>query len=224
MKRSKALVERRQSAVEEKSELLRDLETAEALKLHPLSHSQRRILEVKDLCVDYGGGPVCPPLSFTLERGERVASGAQRGGKSSLLKLLLGQEIPTPARCGWRGDCKSPMLPRTPAFCGEAGAFARESDIDESLFKAILRKLDFRRVEFEKDMADYSGGQKKKVLLARSLCQQAHLYLWDEPLNFVDVYARMQIEDLLLTYQPTMIFVEHDRAFTEQVATSVVEL
>ena len=107
---------------------------------------------------------------------------------------------------------------------GKLGAFARESDIDESLFKAILRKLDFRRVEFEKDMADYSGGQKKKVLLARSLCQQAHLYLWDEPLNFVDVYARMQIEDLLLTYQPTMIFVEHDRAFTEQVATSVVEL
>ena len=73
-------------------------------------------------------------------------------------------------------------------------------------------------------MADYSDGQKKKVLLARSLCQPSHLYLWDEPLNFVDVYARMQIEDLLLTYQPTMIFVEHDRAFTEQVATSVVEL
>ena len=226
MKRSKALVERRQSAVEEKSELLRDLETAEALKLHPLSHSQRRILEVKDLCVDYGGGPVCPPLSFTLERGERVAlRGPNGAGKSSLLKLLLGQEIPHTGTVWLAGGLQISYVPQDPGFLrGKLGAFARESDIDESLFKAILRKLDFRRVEFEKDMADYSGGQKKKVLLACSLCQQAHLYLWDEPLNFVDVYARMQIEDLLLTYQPTMIFVEHDRAFTEQVATSVVEL
>ena len=102
--------------------------------------------------------------------------------------------------------------------------FARESDIDESLFKTILRKLDFERVQFEKDMADYSGGQKKKVLLARSLCQSAHLYLWDEPLNFVDVYSRMQIENLLLEYAPTMVFVEHDRAFSDQIATQIVVL
>ena len=107
---------------------------------------------------------------------------------------------------------------------GKLGAFTRESDIDESLFKAILRKLDFRRVEFEKDMADYSGGQKKKVLIARSLCQDAHLYLWDEPLKFLDVYSRMQIESLLLECQPTMVFVEHDRAFSERIATKAVSL
>ena len=73
-------------------------------------------------------------------------------------------------------------------------------------------------------MADYSGGQKKKVLLARSLCQPAHLYLWDEPLNFVDLYSRMQLEDLLLRYRPTMLFVEHDRTFTDKVATRCIEL
>ena len=82
----------------------------------------------------------------------------------------------------------------------------------------LLRKLDFERAQFEKDMADYSGGQKKKVLIARSLCQDAHLYLWDEPLNFIDVYSRMQIESLLLECQPTMVFVEHDRAFSEPVS------
>ena len=73
-------------------------------------------------------------------------------------------------------------------------------------------------------MADYSGGQKKKVLIARSLCQDAHLYLWDEPLNFIDVYSRMQIESLLLECQPTMVFVEHDRAFSERIATKAVSL
>ena len=103
-------------------------------------------------------------------------------------------------------------------------AYAYENGIDVSLFKALLRKLGFDRVQFEKDMKNYSGGQKKKVLIARSLCEQAHLYVWDEPLNFIDVISRMQIEELLLQYQPTMIFVEHDIAFQKNIATEVIAL
>lgn len=83
--------------------------------------------------------------------------------------------------------------------------------MDETLCKAILRKLDFSRAQFDKDMADYSAGQKKKVLLARSLCQSAHLYVWDEPLNYIDVFSRMQLERLLQAYHPAMLLVEHDR-------------
>ncbi len=96
--------------------------------------------------------------------------------------------------------------------------------IDITLFKTILRKLDFDRVQFEKTMEDYSGGQKKKVLIAASLCEEAHLYVWDEPLNYVDVLSRIQVEELQLAYAPTMIFVEHDAAFCENTATDVVEL
>jgi lincosamide and streptogramin A transport system ATP-binding/permease protein len=102
--------------------------------------------------------------------------------------------------------------------------FAKENSIDESLFKAILRKLDFSRAQFDKDISDFSGGQKKKVLVAKSLCDEAHLYLWDEPLNFIDVLSRMQIEELLLRYKPTMLFVEHDKTFTDAIATKRVEL
>ena len=76
----------------------------------------------------------------------------------------------------------------------------------------------------DKDMADYSAGQKKKVLLARSLCESAHLYLWDEPLNYIDVLSRMQIEQLLLDYRPTMLFVEHDAAFVRRAATGTLVL
>lgn len=78
--------------------------------------------------------------------------------------------------------------------------YAREHRLDESLFKAILRKLDFERVMFEKDIRDFSGGQKKKVLLAGSLCERAHLYIWDEPLNYIDVYSRMQLENLIRAF------------------------
>jgi len=45
--------------------------------------------------------------------------------------------------------------------------------------------MDFERVQFEKDMKDFSAGQKKKVLIAKSLCEPAHLYVWDEPLNYI---------------------------------------
>ena len=69
--------------------------------------------------------------------------------------------------------------------------------------KALLRKLDFSREQFEKAVETYSEGQKKKVLLAFSLCCQAHLYIWDEPLNYIDLYSRIQLEELILKWKPT---------------------
>ena len=84
--------------------------------------------------------------------------------------------------------------------------------------------MDFERVQFEKKMEDFSAGQKKKVLLAKSLCEQAHLYVWDEPLNYIDLYARMQIENLIKEFSPTMIFVEHDLAFRNNIATKIIHL
>ena len=90
--------------------------------------------------------------------------------------------------------------------------------------KQFLRKMDFEREQFEKRLEEYSAGQKKKVLLAKSLCEQAHLYIWDEPLNYIDVWSRMQIEELLLAYRPTMVLVEHDGAFHRKIATKTVTL
>ena len=87
---------------------------------------------------------------------------------------------------------------------------------------ALLRKLDFSREQLEKPLEALSQGQKKKVLIARSLCEQAHLYLWDEPLNYVDVYSRIQLEELILKFQPTMVFVEHDAEFADRVADQIL--
>ena len=67
-------------------------------------------------------------------------------------------------------------------------------------------------------------GQRKKVLLAASLCERAHLHVWDEPLNYIDVISRIQIEELLLRFRPTIVFAEHDKAFCEHVATRIVSM
>ena len=76
----------------------------------------------------------------------------------------------------------------------------------------------------EKEINDWSQGQKKKLLIAKSLCEKAEIYIWDEPLNFIDVISRMQIEDLILKEKPTMLFVEHDTSFGEKIATKIVDL
>lgn len=107
---------------------------------------------------------------------------------------------------------------------GNVTNYCKTHDLDRSLFCAILRQLDFGREQFTKNMETYSEGQKKKVLLATSLLTPAHLYIWDEPLNYIDIFSRMQLERLILKYEPTMLFVEHDRKFCEKIATKVIEL
>lgn len=85
---------------------------------------------------------------------------------------------------------------------GTLTEFADQYKLEASLFKAVLRKMDFERIQFEEDMSEFSEGQKKKVLLAKSLCEPAHLYVWDEPLNYIDVYSRMQMEELIKEFAP----------------------
>jgi lincosamide and streptogramin A transport system ATP-binding/permease protein len=226
MKRSKNLEQRQQTAIEEKSQLLKNIESADRLKLTPLGYQADRLVSARDLALFYGVKTVLRGASFTVERGDRIAfTGKNGSGKSSLLKLVCGEDIGyTGSFIKGSGLAISYVSQDASFLKGNLSDYAREKGIDESLFKAILRKLDFPRVQFEKDMADFSEGQKKKVLIAESLSEKAHLYIWDEPLNYIDVLSRMQIEELLLAYTPTILFVEHDRAFIEKIATKVVRL
>ncbi len=112
----------------------------------------------------------------------------------------------------------------TSHLLGSLKDYAEKNGLDYSLFLTLLRKLDMNRIQFEKNIEDYSEGQKKKVLIASSLLTPAHLYIWDEPLNYIDVFSRMQIEKLIEAYKPTMILVEHDVRFREKLATKVIDL
>ncbi len=123
------------------------------------------------------------------------------------------------------GGLKISYVPQdTSHLKGSLTDYAEKYELNLTSFLMLLRKLDLGREQFEKNMEDYSSGQKKKVLIARSLCEQAHLYIWDESLNFVDVFSKMQIEELLIKYRPTMLLVEHDAAFVEKVGTKIIEI
>ncbi|MDE6204157.1 MAG: ATP-binding cassette domain-containing protein, partial [Lachnospiraceae bacterium] len=221
--------------IEEKEGLLQDLETPDDLKLVQLTHHKSTLVSIKDYSLKYTDAdyPVFKDLTFEINKGERVALSGKNGcGKSTLIKMLLQKNGSASSRMAVseEGVCEvvsglmiSYVGQDTAGLKGDITTYCREHGLDKSLFCAILRQLDFERIQFLKSMEEYSEGQKKKVLLAASLLTPAHLYIWDEPLNYIDIYSRIQIEKLLLAYQPTMLFVEHDVRFCEKIATRTVK-
>lgn len=226
MKRSLNTQARIERDIEEKKSLMKDVERVGELKLSPLTHPKRTLVEVRNGTVAYEGRTVCAGVNFSLARGERVALVGRNGaGKSSILKALCGQGGALAGEVSVAGGLLVSYVPQSAGHLrGSLKGFIAETGADETLFKAILRNMDFGRQQFDKAIENYSEGQKKKLLLARSLCQQAHLYVWDEPLNYIDIFSRLQLTELILEAQPTMLLVEHDRAFVERVCTRVVDL
>lgn len=169
---------------------------------------------------------VCAPVTFEINQGERIALDGRNGcGKSSIIKLLIGESISHTGVLKVASGLAISYVPQDAShLSGTLSDLAESSKIDESLFKTVMSKLGVGQIQFEKDIADFSDGQKKKVLLAKSLCERAHLYIWDEPLNFIDVYTRIQLENLICEFSPTMIFVEHDKTFRDKLATEIIEI
>ncbi|CAK7067606.1 ribosomal protection-like ABC-F family protein [Fusobacterium varium] len=226
MKRSKNLEARQNSALEEKTKLLKNIELSESLKIKPEEYHSNRMVTLDKISIFYGEKEVCKDVSFTIEKGDRIALRGKNGsGKSTILKLILGEDLKYTGNLYRGSRIKISYVSQETSFLkGKLSDFAKNSGINESLFRAILRKMDFSREQFDKDLSSYSGGQKKKVLIAKSLCERAHLYVWDEPLNFIDVLSRIQIEELILEFQPTIIFVEHDMVFSETIANKIIKL
>lgn len=231
--RRKNLERRQEKSIDEKSGLLKNLEEAEALKLFPLEYRAERLAVFDEVSVSYGENQVFSGMNFEICRGDRIALSGKNGcGKSSVIRLLLGaREGRMPENMEYTGQIflGSGLIlshvPQSTRFLkGSLSDYAEAHGIDGQLLRTLLRKLDFSRVQLEKNMEDFSEGQKKKVLLAASLVTKAHLYIWDEPLNYIDVFSRMQIEELILKYSPTLLFVEHDREFTDRIATKEVRL
>ncbi len=226
MKRAKGIEARQQNAAEEKSKLLKNLEESESLKITQLPYLKKQLVSLEDISIFYSKNTACEHVGFTVEQGDRIALFGKNGsGKSSILRLICGENISHTGNLHAGSRLLISYVPQdASSLCGALTDYTAQCGIDGSLFRAILRKLDFSRVQFEKDMSDYSSGQKKKVLIARSLCEKSHLLVWDEPLNYIDVISRIQIETLLLEYKPTLLFVEHDRMFCERIATKTVRI
>lgn len=235
--RVKQIENRINNEIEEKEGLLQDIEKIIDLKMMPMEHHKDILVSFKDYSIRYKDSvrALFEHFDLNIKQGDRIALNGKNGcGKSSLIKSILikARQLPENAiqivESGTvqlaSGLIISYINQDTSHLKGDIFSFCQKRQLDESLFCAILRQLDMERVQFTKKIEDFSEGQKKKVLIAASLLTHAHIYIWDEPLNYIDVFSRIQIERLILEYKPTMLFVEHDTCFRQKIATKILDI
>lgn len=234
--RVKNFENRIQAEIQEKEGLLQDIEKDVDLKLFPLEHHKEVLVSAYQYGLGYNTSDkdLFENMTFEIKRGDRVFLNGDNGcGKTSLIKAIFASienDELAKANMHSEGELRtaagltvSYINQDTSYLAGDIKTYCKKHNYDESLFCSLLRQLDMERVQFTKNMEDFSEGQKKKVLIASSLLTAAHLYIWDEPLNYIDVFSRMQIERLIEKYQPTMLIVEHDVKFREKLATKIID-
>src|SRR5699024_9041227 len=107
---------------------------------------------------------------------------------------------------------------------GTLQEFSDKNHLSYQEFLNNLHKLGLERKVFQTRIEDMSMGQRKRVEIAKSLATPAELYIWDEPLNYLDVFNQEQLEEVIQLVEPTMLVVEHDAQFLENIGTKKIEL
>lgn len=226
MQKAKNLEHRMDKEITAKESLLQNIETVEPLKMNYVADHHSTLLRVNQVQLWYNDQPLFEPVSFELNRGDRLAlTGINGSGKSSLIAAILGY-----FKGKVTGEIELVDLPMSlvrqhyPDNHGHLTDFAEKRQLTlQDLFNN-LRKLGMARSTFDTPIEALSDGQQKKVELAASLATLTSLYLWDEPLNYLDVFNQEQLETVIQTVQPTMLITEHDRDFITAVATKTITL
>lgn len=226
MSHAKNMERRYDNKIEEKSQLLKNQERRQYLQITGEKHFSDLLVGAKNLVMSFPSSDgeyimVNEPFEAEIRQGGRYALNGSNGcGKSTFLKLLRGDGISYEGSLILASGLKISYVRQDASdLTGTLKEIAFEYKIDEPRFKSILSKMGFTEENLYMNTEDLSQGQKKCVLLAASLCREANLFIWDEPLNYVDIYVRQAIEDMLSESDITMLFVEHDRAFVDKIAT-----
>jgi len=224
MKRALHTEQRAGDKLAEKKALLRIPEKQRVLKLEPLPGPET-VLVAEHLRIEAGGRVLVQDLDLRVRRGERIALTGPNGcGKTLLLRTLLG-ELPPAAGRVTRGRGDVAVAHQIPAW---EGAFLAEHlqrlGVDETRFRNVLGVFGMEGDVFDRPIATFSEGERRKADLARSFVAPYGAWFWDEPLNYLDVESREQIEEVVLRDEPTLVFIEHDAWFVERVGTREVRV
>ncbi|MDN6639560.1 MAG: ABC-F type ribosomal protection protein [Tetragenococcus sp.] len=227
MKRSKTIANRMEQKAKEKENLLHDVEDIDPLTMNYQPSHHKQLLKAEGLQLSYGEAPLFDPLSFEVEQGQRLAiQGANGSGKSSIIQFLLGEF--TGEDSGYaslaHGLNISYVRQNYEDNTGTLSEFAQTHHLSYQELLNNLHKLGLERKVFANRIEEMSMGQRKRVELAKSLATPAELFIWDEPLNYLDVFNHKQLEEVIQEVQPTMLVVEHETTFLQSIATQMIHL
>jgi lincosamide and streptogramin A transport system ATP-binding/permease protein len=226
MKRAIQIERRIESQLSDKKELLRNKEKQRELRIETRDAAGESLLTLQNVTIRLAGRTLVNDLSLRVSPGDRIAiTGPNGSGKTSLFNAISGE---LDVSDGIINRSKRVTLSRALQHPDWADGSLRdhldETQLDETRFRQLMGVVGVSGDIFDRPLETFSQGQLKKVDLCRSLMMDADVLLWEEPLNYVDLHSREQIETAIIQYEPTLLFIEHDRAFVDAVSTRVVEL
>lgn len=227
MKRALNIERRADADVQARKALLTNREKSYDLKFPPATgHRSRALLVANNLHYSLPDGrQLLDNVSLTISVGDRIAIiGANGAGKSTLLDLLCQARSPASGELSIANYITVNRTHQEPVWQRPLDEELKFRGLSDGRFRQVMAALGVRGDVLDQHPTKLSAGQRKKLDLAASFLTPSDLIIWDEPLNFVDMETREAIGDAILRDSPTMVFVEHDRRFVEDVATQIIEL
>lgn len=152
--------------------------------------------------------------------------GPNGSGKSTLLKMIMGEIWPDNGTIKLGSEIKIGYLPQQISFADEEKTlvehFAYEHGINQEIARRALSKMLFTQDKVYKKIRNLSGGEKSKLKLCSLLYEKVNFLILDEPTNHLDISSREELEESLLSFEGTLLFVSHDRYFVEKIAGKIM--
>lgn len=182
------------------------------------------ILNIEHISKIYGEKVIFEDASFGVQEGDKVGIiGINGTGKSTLLKMLAGEEVPDTGQIIMQNNVRLAYLPQNPQFPENATILSYIQDC-EAEWKVQSNLTQLGITEYEKQIAVLSGGQRRKVALAKILAQDFDILLLDEPTNHLDEAMISWLEEYLKSFRGTVLMVTHDRYFMDKVTNRILEI
>ncbi|NKB72283.1 MAG: ATP-binding cassette domain-containing protein [Candidatus Latescibacteria bacterium] len=184
------------------------------------------LLSLRQVSIAFGGPPILDQVDLHLERYDRLCLVGRNGtGKSTLLRLVTGQMVPDSGEIARTTGLGVASLDQEPDAGLEGTVLALvTAGAPQAPAHQIEDAIGRMELAPETSFASLSGGLKRRALLARALASQPDLLILDEPTNHLDIDTITYLEDFLLRWRGTLIFVSHDRTLVDRLATRIVEL
>lgn len=188
------------------------------------------VLQVKDATIGYDGEPIIEHVNMRLTRGDSVALVGPNGiGKSTLLKSIVNKLQLLHGDVAFGSNVSVGYYDQEQANLTSSKRVLNELWDEyplqpEKEIRTILGNFLFTGDDVLKPVSSLSGGQKARLALAKLMMQKSNLLILDEPTNHLDLNSKEILENALIDYPGTLLFVSHDRYFINRVTTTVVEL